>query len=65
MLDTIQKKSNAEKNSIENNMKLSINNLEQKYQKQVITVLKQIQFGIKNCGGCGINFLEDGIFFII
>ena len=35
MLDTIQKKSNAEKNSIENNMKLSINNLEQKYQKQV------------------------------
>ena len=40
MLDTIQKKINAEKNSIENNMKLSINNLEQKYQKQVITVLK-------------------------
>ena len=40
MLDTIQKKSNAEKNSIENNMKLSINNLEQKYPKQVITVLK-------------------------
>ena len=35
MLDTIQKKSNAEKNSIENNMKLNINNLEQKYQKQV------------------------------
>ena len=43
----------------------SINNLEKKYQKQVITVLNQIQFSIKNCGGCRINFLEDGIFFII
>ena len=35
MLDTIQKKSNAEKTSIENNYKLNMNNLEQKYQKQV------------------------------
>ena len=35
MLDTIQKKSNAEKASVENNMKLNINKLEQKYQKQV------------------------------
>lgn len=35
MLDTIQKKSNAEKTSVENNMKLSLNNLEQKYQKQI------------------------------
>ena len=35
MLDTIQKKSNAEKASVEDNMRLNINNLEQKYQKQV------------------------------
>ena len=35
MLDTLQKKSNAEKTSIENNMKLNLNNLEQKYQKQI------------------------------
>jgi chromosome segregation ATPase len=41
MLDTIQKKSNAEKENIENNAKLTITNMEQKYQKQV----KDIQDG--------------------
>ena len=35
MLDSIQKKSTSEKENIENNAKLSINNMEQKYQKQV------------------------------
>ena len=35
MLDTIQKKSNTEKENIENNAKITIANLEQKYQKQV------------------------------
>ena len=33
------KKSNAEKTSIENNMKLNLNNLEQKYQKQIILII--------------------------
>ena len=41
MLDTIQKKSNAEKENIENNSKLTLSNMEQKYQKQ----LKDIQDG--------------------
>ena len=41
MLDTIQKKSNAEKENIENNAKLTLANMEQKYQKQ----LKDIQDG--------------------
>ena len=41
MLDTIQKKSNAEKENIENNAKLTISNMEQKYQKQ----LKDVQDG--------------------
>ena len=35
MLDTIQKKCNAEKENIEHNAKLTINNLEQKHQKQI------------------------------
>ena len=35
MLDTIQKKSISEKENIENNAKLSINNIEQKYEKKV------------------------------
>ena len=41
MLDTIQKKSSAEKDNIENNAKLTLTNMEQKYQKQV----KDIQDG--------------------
>ena len=35
MLDTIQKKCNAEKENIEHNAKLTINNMEQKHQKQM------------------------------
>ena len=35
MLDTIQKKYNAEKDNIEHNTKITINNMEQKYQKQI------------------------------
>lgn len=35
MLDTIQKKCDAEKKNIENNAQITINNTEQKYQKQI------------------------------
>ena len=35
MLDTIQKKNQSEKENIENNAKISITNIEHKYQKQV------------------------------
>ena len=35
MLDTIQKKCNAEKENIEHNAKLTINNMEQKHKKQM------------------------------
>ena len=41
MLDTIQKKNNTEKENIEQNVKLTLANMEQKYQKQV----KDIQDG--------------------
>ncbi len=35
MLDTIRKKYNAEKENIEHNAKLTMNNMDQKYQKQI------------------------------
>ena len=38
MLDTIQKKNLMEKENIENNAKINIANLEQKYQKQLKTI---------------------------